>query len=207
MKSYAHYITPSLATKRQRGARLHTHLQAPERGQSVCAAHMDQTSGLHALDRQAASISSPPALPQAHDMHQRRHPQPHTFHSVFAHSAMTACAGAAGDRKASPRSSAPCWRFPRATHRHGVSPGSPYTKLPRQAADGLACRLNEMPESSLAQELPTDERVDSHHERHLRCLNSVRRGSSRRSPHITFKRQFQLICAHTAAGVRETRGT
>ena len=49
--------------------------------------------------------------------------------------------------------------------------------------------------------LPTDERVDGHHERHLRRLNSVRRGSSRRSPHITFKRQ--LICAHTAAGVRK----
>ena len=49
--------------------------------------------------------------------------------------------------------------------------------------------------------LPTDERVDGHHERHLRRLNSVRRGSSRRSPHITLKRQ--LICAHTAAGVRK----
>jgi hypothetical protein len=49
--------------------------------------------------------------------------------------------------------------------------------------------------------LPTDERVDGHHERHLRRLNSVRRGSSRISPHITSKRQ--LIFAHTAAGVRK----
>ena len=107
----------------QQGARSFTHLQAPERGQSVCAAHMDQTRGLDALDRQAASSSSPPALPQAHDMHQRRHP--HTFHSVCAQSAITACAAATSNRKASPRSSAPCWRFPRATHRHLVSPGSP----------------------------------------------------------------------------------
>ena len=135
----------------QQGARSFTHLQAPERGQSVCAAHMemDQARGLDALDRQAASSSSPPALPQAHDMHQRRHP--HTFHSVCAHSAITACAGATGDRKASPRSSTPCWRLPLSSC-HALTRGiTRLTKLPRQAADARRPGLNEMPESSLAQ--------------------------------------------------------
>ena len=60
--------------------------------------------------------------------------------------------------------------------------------------------LNLMPQSSPAQ-APHRRSSQWHHERHLRRLVRVRPGSSRRSPHITFKRQ--LICAHTAADMRK----
>ena len=117
---------PHNATIGQWDAHFPAHLQAPERGQSAYATHMDQTRGFHALDRQAASTSSPRARPQSHIVgcaHIRQHP--HTFRSVCAQTALTACAGATGDRKVSHRSSAPCRRFSSATHRHLVSPGSP----------------------------------------------------------------------------------
>lgn len=49
--------------------------------------------------------------------------------------------------------------------------------------------------------VPTDDRVEIHHERHLRRLESVRQAATRMSPHITLK--SRLICVHTAAGVRK----
>jgi hypothetical protein len=104
------------------------HLQAPEHELSACSPQIDQTRGFHALDRQVASISSPHALPQAQPTGSGRARKTTSTHIPFSLRTIcnrTACAGATSDRKASPRSSAPCWRVPHASHRHLVSPGSP----------------------------------------------------------------------------------
>jgi hypothetical protein len=49
--------------------------------------------------------------------------------------------------------------------------------------------------------VPTDDRVEIHHERRLRRLESTRQAATRMSAHITLK--SRLICVHTAAGVRK----
>ena len=120
----------------QQGARSFTHLQAPERGQSVCVAHMDQTRGLDALDRQAASSKQfQPSCPATGSRHAPKATPTHIPFRLrtFCNHCMCWC-----DRRSQGITPLQCTMLALSSCHASTRGTTRLTKLPRQAADGLA---------------------------------------------------------------------